>query len=79
MREWLRARAVQVDEPSKVMAEVAEMAASADVMVLSEHGLWAAEMDAVLRWAHEELEMDGVGAAAVPEPGGGASAGVILL
>ena len=43
------------------------MAASADVMVLSEHGLWAAEMDAVLRWAHEELEMDGVGAAAVPQ------------
>ena len=79
MREWLRARAVQVDEPSKVMAEVAEMAASADVMVLSEHWLWAAEMDAVLRWAHEELEMDGVGAAAVPGPGGGASAGVILL
>ena len=55
------------------------MAAAADVMVLSEHGLWAAEMEAVLRWAHEELGMGGVGAAAVPGPGGGASAGVMLL
>jgi len=75
----LRAQAVLVDEPSRVMAEVAEMAAAADVMVLSEHGLWAAEMEAVLRWAHEELGMGGVGAAAVPGPGGGASAGVMLL
>eukprot|EP00966_Prymnesium_polylepis_P335859 7391191-Prymnesium_polylepis.1 len=80
MREWLRAQAVLVDEPSRVMADVAAMANAADVMVLSEHGLWAAEMEAVLRWVREELGMDSVGAAACAgRPGGGASAGVMML
>eukprot|EP00966_Prymnesium_polylepis_P174378 4034803-Prymnesium_polylepis.1 len=39
MREWLRAQpqAVLVDEPSRVMTDVAAMANAADVMVLSEH------------------------------------------